>query len=176
MTNPYYTHRKHLKKELNSLNKKNKIKILEFGVGDGSSLIFNEFAKNNKNVKIEAFETDKDWLKKTKEKYELSNYKFFYVENWSDFLTEHKFTESYDLVFIDQSPWEARIKTLDILINKSSITILHDYDYFNKGFIDEIFDAGKKSFFGRYISENIKTKPFFKELPPTLVFLNSQNE
>ena len=150
MSDPYYTHRKYLKKELSLLDSKNKLKILEFGVGEGSSSIFNEFALNNKNIKIEAFETDKAWLDETKEKYELDNYKFTHIDNWNDFLIEKNFQENYDLIFVDQSPWEARVKTLDILINKSSVTILHDYDYFNKGFIEELdsssFAASSSSF------------------------------
>lgn len=176
MSDPYYTHRKYLKKELSLLDSKNKLKILEFGVGEGSSSIFNEFALNNKNIKIEAFETDKAWLDETKEKYELDNYKFTHIDNWNDFLIEKNFQENYDLIFVDQSPWEARVKTLDILINKSSVTILHDYDYFNKGFIEDIFNVGEKSFFGKYLSKEINTKPFCEELPPTLIFTKNRHE
>lgn len=74
------------------------------------------------------------------------------------------------MIFIDQSPWESRIKTLDLLINKSNITILHDYDYYNKGLIENIFDVGDDSFFGKYLSKNISSEGFSDELPPTLIF------
>jgi hypothetical protein len=170
MYHPYYTHRPHLINSLNSLDKKKEINILEFGVGDGSSLIFNEFASKNKNFNIKAFETDKSWLDETKSKYELENYKFNYINNWDELLTENSFNKEYDLIFIDQSPWESRIKTLDLLINKSNISILHDYDYYNKGLIEDIFDVSEKSFFGKYLSKNISAQGFNEELPPTLVF------
>lgn len=171
MSHPYYTHRKYLFNSLNSLNIKDKINILEFGVGDGSSLLFHEFAYKNPNVNIKAFETDKLWIDQTKEKYSLSNYEFIFIDNWDTFLIEDNFKEdNYDLIFIDQSPWEARVKTMDLLIDKSKITILHDYDFFNKGYIEDIFDFGENSFFKKYISKNILLSGFHEELPPTLVF------
>jgi len=170
MSQEYYTHRKYLIKSLNSLSKKNKIKILEFGVGEGSSLVFNDFASKNKNFSITAFETDYWWLNQTKDKYELDNYKFNYVNNWNEFLIEENFKDNYDLIFIDQSPWEARIKTIDLLISKSKITILHDYDFYNKGIIENIFDVSQNSFFGKYLSKNISAEGFNEQLPPTLVF------
>lgn len=169
--NPYYTHRPYLTKYLNQLtNKKNKINILEFGVGDGSSAIFHDFALKNKNFNITAFETDNSWLNETKNKYELNNYKFNYINNWDEFLIEENFNDQYDLIFVDQSPWEARIKTIDLLIEKSNIIMLHDYDYYNKGVIENIFDVGQNSFFGKYLSKNILSQGFNDELPPTLVF------
>jgi hypothetical protein len=171
MNHPYYTHRKYLIDSLNSLSKNKKINILEFGVGEGSSLVFNEFALKNKNFNIMAFETDNSWLNETKNKYELDNYKFNYVNNWDELLIPENFNKEYDLIFIDQAPWEARIKTIDLLIEKSKIMILHDYDFYNKGVIEYIFDVGKDSFFGKYLSENILLQGFNEELPPTLIFL-----
>jgi cellulose biosynthesis protein BcsQ len=170
MSHQYYTHRKYLTDALNSLDKNKKINILEFGVGDGSSFVFNEFASKNKNFNIKAFETDKSWFEETKSKYELDNYEFIHINDWNELLVQNKFKDEYDLIFIDQSPWESRIKTLDLLINQSSILILHDYDFYNKGLIEDIFDTGENSFFGKYLSENISVKGFFEQLPPTLVF------
>lgn len=175
MSHPYYTHRKYLIDNLTSLsllnkNKNKKINILEFGVGEGSSLIFNDFASKNKNFNIKAFETEKSWFEETKIKYELDNYEFTHIDNWDEILTENYFNKKYDLIFIDQSPWESRIKTLDLLINKSNISILHDYDYYNKGLIEDIFDVGENSFFAKYLSKNISAQGFNEELPPTLIF------
>lgn len=173
MSNPYYTHRKHLINCLTTLtssSKKKKINILEFGIGEGSSSILNEFAFKNKNFNIQAFETEKSWFDDTSSKYKLDNYKFTYIDNWDEILKEENFNEQYDLIFIDQSPWESRIKTLDLLINKSNIAILHDYDYYNKGLIENIFDVGEDSFFGKYLSKNILSEGFNDELPPTLIF------
>ena len=176
MYHPYYTHRKYLINNLNLLSKKDQVNILEFGVGEGSSSILNDFASKNKNFNIEAFETDHLWLNETKNKYELDNYKFNHVNDWNELLVGENFNNEYDLIFVDQSPWEARIKTIDLLINKSTVTILHDYDFYNKGIVENIFDVGYNSFFGKYLSKNILSEGFNEELPPTLVFTKLQHE
>jgi hypothetical protein len=176
MYHPYYTHRKYLIEQLNLLSKKDHVKILEFGVGDGSSSVFNEFALKNKNFQITAFETDPIWLNKVKNEYELPNYNFNYIRDWNDLLLDKNFKDKYDLIFVDQSPWEARIKTIDLLIDKSEVIILHDYDYYNKGLIDNIFDTGQNSFFGKYRIKNFFLNGFHEELPPTLVFNKIKNE
>ena len=42
------------------------------------------------------------------------------------------FSKKYDLVFVDQAPWSARIDTIDFLTDKNtSVFILHDYDQYN---------------------------------------------
>lgn len=172
MSNNYYTHRAYLERELLSFDFNKKIKCLEFGTGDGSGLIFNKIAAENKNIFIQSYETDSNWLNETASKYGLDNYKFNYINNWDQFLVEENFTDNYDLVFVDQTPWEARIKTIDLLINKAKIIILHDYDFYNKGIIDDIYDIGEDSFFSRYISKGRKMIGYSELLPPTLVISN----
>ena len=126
----YYTHRKFLEKELEELCKFNRtVKCLEFGTGDGSASIFNKFAIKNKNILISAYDSDKTWLEETAKKYSSVNYNFYHVDSWDSILNKNLFGDTYDLVFVDQSPWEARIKTIDIFLNKTNIIILHDYDY-----------------------------------------------
>jgi hypothetical protein len=176
--NPYYTHRPYLIDCLNKLenkNKKQKVKILELGVGDGSSEIFNSFAQKNKNFSIKGFDNDKGWVDSMKSKFELKNYKFESIDSWQSFLDSCD-KSYYDLVFIDQAPWEARISSLDFFINKSDTIILHDYDYYNKGVIENIFDVSENSFFGKYLLENFSLKGFNEQLPPTLIFTKNQNE
>ena len=111
----YYTHRKYLKKELENLNKNIKTNCLELGTGEGSALIFEEYAKTNENVKISSYDTDFFWLNKTSEKYSLKNYIFTYINDWDSFLNKNIFEDKYDLIFIDQAPWEARIKSIDFV-------------------------------------------------------------
>ena len=165
----YYTHRPFLIKELEQLKNLPKVKILEFGVGDGSSLIFNEYASKYKHFNIQAYETDTNWLINMREKYQLNNYIFQSVENWESFLCSENFDNDYDLVFIDQAPWEARIQTLDLLAENARVTILHDYDFFNKGITPNIYEVGNNTFFEKY-NEKFIMENYHETLPPTLVF------
>lgn len=163
----FYTHRPFLIRELNKLKSKNSVKILELGTGDGSSLILNEFAKSCDNFDIQAFETDYSWFCNMKEKYETDNYRFTHIFNWNSFLAGD-FVEFYDLIFIDQSPWEARMQSFEFFKNSAGVIILHDYDYFNKGVIEDIYSVDEISVFGKY-RELFELENNFEILPPTLV-------
>jgi phospholipid N-methyltransferase len=176
MKNDFYTHREFLERELSKLNYKNKIKCLEFGTGDGSALIFSKFAKLYKNIEIKAYETNKEWLEITYQKYKLENYTFNFIENWDSFLENQNFDEIYDLVFVDQSPWEARIKTIDKLRNNAKIIILHDYDYYNKNIITDIYSVGEGSFFHKRYGEYFNFVCESEILPPTLIMYNKNIE
>jgi len=174
MTDPYYTHRPFLEEELIKLSKKKKkIKILEFGVGHGSSYLMKEFATKYKNFNINAYENDANWLHSMKCEYESDNYIFNKVESWDILLKLKNFKSKYDLVFIDQSPWEARIQTLDLLRSKASVFIIHDYDYYNHdifkaGKITNIYELENGNFFKKY-EDDFDITNHYETLPPTLV-------
>ena len=144
----YYTHRPYLIEELKSSPKR----ILEFGTGIGSAKILHAYAKKNPNVRIEAFENDQQWLEKMKHKYSLPNYVFNYVASWED---DVRFDGSYDLAFIDSAPWDSRIKMLELVKNKASTIIIHDFDYF--GNIWEKYEG------------IFNVIPHTEKMPPTLV-------
>jgi hypothetical protein len=128
--NPFYTHQEFLRKILDSFDYKKKIKCLEFGSGDGSSIIFNEYCKKYKNLTTSCYEHDVEWLASMKTKYELDNYSFNVVDwNTIDY-TELK-KQKYDLIFVDQGDWDARITTIDSLKECAKYIILHDYCYYN---------------------------------------------
>lgn len=168
----YYTHRPYLKKELESMKKNIKTNCLELGTGDGSALIFAEYAKSNKNVTITAYDSDYHWLNKTKETYALENYTFNHTNNWAEFFSQNKFNETYDLVFVDQAPWEARIKSIDTLKDKSKVIILHDFDYFNIGVCDDIYSVNEGSFFHTKYGKDFDLFAYHEQLPPTLIMKN----
>jgi len=170
--NGYHTHREYLKKELESLNKNIKTECLEFGTGDGSALIFGEYAKLNKNVTITAYDNDYNWLNKTSKIYGLDNYKFTHVNNWDEFFSENNFNMVYDLVFVDQSPWEARIKSIDLIKDKSKIIILHDFDYFNIGICEDVYSVKDGSYFHTKYGDDFELIGFHEQLPPTLIMKN----
>lgn len=156
-TEAYYTHRPYLSRELSRL--KDQAKILELGVGHGSSLLIHNYCKDN-NCFATSFETNKQWFDDMKEQYQLMNYKFNLIESWSNF--DEIFIDSfYDLVFVDQSPWEARIDSMDYLASKSNVIILHDYDYYQREVDSKIFE-------NRY-GDIFKIEYNDIELPPTLV-------
>lgn len=167
--NEFYTHRPYLIRELNKLLKKKNVRVLEFGIGDGSSEIFYYYTKMYSNIKVIGFENDFNWYNKIKSKYENSNYTFEYVSDWNLYLNEYNFLNCYDLIFIDQNPWDARIKTLDMLKNISSTIILHDYDYYNKELIENIYSVGEHSFFDKY-HNSFNLESFYETLPPTMIF------
>jgi hypothetical protein len=171
--NPYYTHQKYLTKELERLDYSNPVIALEFGVGDGSSSVFKSFAKRFPNLWVEAYETELVWVRDMATKYTVDNYRFHHVDTWDGFLDTHLFDKVYDLVFVDQSPWEARIKTIDTLKNKTKVFVLHDYDYYNKGVINDLYCVASGSFFGdRYGDDFILQGN--NEYPGTLIMRNKR--
>lgn len=169
--NAYYTHREFLIRELDKLDYTKEVNILEFGTGDGSAEILFEYAKKYPNLKIKAFDNDKDWLSSMMNKYSLPNYVFEFVNDWDDMLNSYNFLEKYDLLFIDQAPWEARISTLNKLGEFSSVVIIHDYDYYNKGITPQIYNVGVGSFFEKY-NNKFTLEGNHNKLPPTLILTN----
>lgn len=171
--NDYYSHQEFLLKELDKLKSKEKVNCLEFGTGNGSSSLFKNFADIHPNSQIRAFESDYQWFISMSSKYQSQNYKFHYVFDWTHYLDQKKFNNIYDLVFIDQKPWEARIKTIEKLHDRVKIFILHDYDFYNKGVYDkDIYSIGNGSFFHQKFSKNFTMESHFKILPPTLILRN----
>lgn len=169
--NPFYTHRNYLENELNKIIKNETVKCLEFGTGDGSAVIFKKFIDMYDNIKVHCYESDEKWLQQTKEKYESENYTFEHVQSWDGFLLSYKPNETYDLVFVDQSPWEARIKTIDKMVDNAKIIIIHDYDYYNKNTINPYVNDNN-SFFGKKYGDKFELYDYYELLPPTLVMYN----
>ena len=166
MINPYYSHRPHLIKLLDSLDYTKSVTCIEFGVGYGSSEIFNEYCLKYPNLTTYAYETDRVWYDEIALKFQNKNYIFQHLDNWD--ILDYDALPSVDVSFIDQSPWEARIKSLDNMAFKSQHILIHDYDYFNKGIVDDIFDVSEKSFLGKYIN-HFNIHAYYKELPPTVI-------
>lgn len=177
--NQFYTHQQFLREILNSFNYEKNVTCLEFGSGDGSSSVFNEYTKKYDNLNVYCYEHDKEWLKNMESKYSSSNYTFNVVDwNTIDY-TELK-KNKYDLIFVDQGDWDARIKTIDELKDCAKYIILHDYCYYNgfRGY--EIPEHEKESaltlnsgsfFFERY-GNNFNLRGEIELFPPTLILEN----
>lgn len=176
--NPYYTHQEYLIKILDSLDYTKNIKCLEFGSGDGSSSIFNKYVKKN-NMSVRCFEHDTEWLNTMIEKYRIPNYEFNEVK-WEDFNYNSIKNEIYDLVFVDQGDWDARITTIDELKKVSKYIILHDYCYYNGFRGSSIPDVDKEcalnvnedSFFYKKYNEDFELISEHTLFPPTLIMKN----
>jgi hypothetical protein len=178
----YYTHQKYLKEELNKLPQN--AHVLELGVGGGSSSLMSDFCLKNLSCKVQGFETSNQWLKETEKKYGLSsNYTFTYLSSW-DLLESHLDIKNniYDLVFVDQSPWKARIDSIKLLSSCTKVFILHDYDTFNteKWHKSEGLTVQSKNirvnddstYLGLTFGEKFILEDNFEILPPTLVMRN----
>lgn len=177
--NTFYTHREYLKTTLESFDYSKRVTCLEFGSGDGSSSIFNEFAKKHKNIEIHCFEHNEKWLNNMREKYQMENYVFSLVD-WGKLDYNTFESDYYDLVFIDQGDWDSRIKTIDELKDKVKYFILHDYCYYNgfrgsvlkNGDREKALGIGENTFFYEKYNNDfdmiVKTELF----PPTLILKN----
>jgi hypothetical protein len=170
--NPYHSHRKCLIREMDNLDYTNKIVCLEFGVGDGSSPIFKNFLKKHENLMVHSYENNRSWYKRVSRKYSTPNYFFHYAPSWDLLWGEGGFNGIYDLVFVDQSPWEARIETIEQLKGNTRLFILHDYCYYNKGVVDDIFSVGEGSFFYEKFHDDFALEGDNDKYPPTLMLRN----
>lgn len=108
-----------------------KPKVIELGIGYGSTPIITELSHYS-----EHYETDNDWLDKFIS-YQNENHKFFKVSNvgkldglemynifeWKD---NYIFEKEWDIAFIDNAPGESRQTNLLKLANKCKFIICHD--------------------------------------------------
>jgi hypothetical protein len=164
--NAYYTHQEYLTAELNKLDYTKPVKVLEFGTGDGSSSIFQSFANRYFNLMIISYESDYGWFINMSKKYPANNYHFHQITSWDEL---NGFVGNFDLAFVDAGPdFAARIKIIDSIKNYVKVIILHDYDFYNKGVIEDIFSVKKGSFFEKYLNE-FTLKGHHEILPPTLI-------
>lgn len=123
--------------------------IIEFGCGYNSTEMLHEICKATNRTLI-SIDDDSDWLKRFMDMYKGDGYeednsgwhKFYYVPgklnvvhdpialHWVQFLNDFFLlqTMDFELAFIDQSPWQARIETINRIKDKVKFIILHDCD------------------------------------------------
>lgn len=115
--------------------------IIECGCGNSSTILIKELIKNTNRILI-SLESNLEWYNKFKH-LENDNHKLFYIdignednENtgkyWTNFIKNNNFINglSFDICFIDQSPWTARTYTMNYFKNICPYLIVHDVDYF----------------------------------------------
>lgn len=129
MNSEYTTHEPVLKKILSMVD--NKKPILELGCGYGSTPILHDFCIKNK-IKLYTLENNKEWISKIIDEYKENEFHIYdNVINWEQDLKKYLIYD-YSLVFIDQSPWDARTLSLNYFKEKTDYIMIHDCDYFPK--------------------------------------------
>lgn len=125
-TNDYATHQP----VLCEMVRRTQGPVIEFGCGFGSTPLLHELCEQSQR-KLITLESNKEWLLKFEDKYASSTHKFIHVRDWDVILREPEIVNTrWDIVFVDQTPWEARHKTILRLKDTCQYVILHDCDYF----------------------------------------------
>jgi hypothetical protein len=178
-TNPYGTHQP----VLYEICSQTEGPIIEFGCGNGSTDLLHEICKKQKRLLI-SVDDNESWLRKYSQKYLGDGYendnsgwhKFFFVagkngndhqncDHWISFLDNAPLLKEidFDVCFVDQSPWQARLETIKRLRSKSRYIILHDCDFFPEHNIAGrtiVHADGKNNIPGTYVFDDIIT--YFK--------------
>lgn len=128
MSDPYGTHKEFLNKLL-ELNNEDNLPILELGSGYGSTPILHKHCTEN-SIRLKTLDNNLSWLSKMQGEYAENEYhQYTKVHNWEESLKE-LVNEKYFLVFVDQSPWEARTLSIELFKSISQFVMVHDCDYF----------------------------------------------
>ena len=130
----FYTHQPILRFYANQATKP----ILELGCGEGSTRILHEICQQ-RGLELVTVENNAEWMAKYQD-LKTNWHRFCAVPNngdhnaWEATLRSNGFHEKdWGLVFVDQSPWEARTMSLNLLKNQTDIMVIHDVDYFPEG-------------------------------------------
>lgn len=128
--------------------------VIEFGCGEGSTVMLHELCKATKRRLI-SVDNNPGWLARYRDKYQTDWHRFYLVppdgctgayhdcQHWDPFLKA--MTESaihWGVVFVDQAPWEARTKTILAMKPRCDYIVLHDSSYFPEnpdGLTENIF-------------------------------------
>jgi hypothetical protein len=126
--------------------------VLEFGIGHGSTGLLRHILSDSDRMLV-SIEDNLEWFRKMKSIYpERANHRYIYLQpkedgsHWKDFLASYTHPNKISIAFIDQSPWEARVWTLEALLDKTEYCMIHDADYFcggpdKPGMLGHITDA-----------------------------------
>jgi len=112
--------------------------VLELGCGHGSTHLLHAYCEKA-NRPLLTVENDYDWMSKFLH-YQTKDHQFMSVGKaidhedgspWNIFL-DSKIAQStrWGLVFIDQSPWNGRTRSIQKLKDNGDILLVHDADFF----------------------------------------------
>ncbi len=104
--------------------------VAEFGCGNGSTPLLHKFCARQ-GRQVVTFETDAKWLKKLSGSFRSEHHRFIEVASWKNILDHPMMRRiGWGLVFIDQTPFEARLLTVNALRDLPAYFVIHDCDYF----------------------------------------------
>lgn len=180
--------------------------IIEFGCGNGSTDLLHELCQSQGRVLI-SLDDNMGWQDKYRKKYKGRGYeknnkgwhKLYFVpgkdlekkesaKHWEVFLDNFELLDdiTFDVCFIDQSPWLGRVVTLNLMKERARFVIIHDVDYFA---VHGIFGKVKKPTGNRIPGEFDFSDVFKKYMvyfpegrwpgrtgPPTLLGTNFEEE
>lgn len=170
---PYATHQKYLAHYI----KKTTGDIVEFGTGHGSTGFILDLIKGT-GRKLLSLENDRKWYHKMIELYPPNDdHSYIFVKDWKEELAKLD-KNAYSIVFVDQSPWEARMWTMEYFLDTAEYILIHDVDYFPK---HELFGKCLGSFSFDFSDKFKKWQVYYPEQPwpgptgpPTLVGTNKE--
>lgn len=148
-TDPYGTHSPFLK----YYTEITKGDVLEFGTGHNSTGVILETIRGT-GRKLISFEHNREWYLKMREIYPPNEFHtYIFVETGNSVAEETSWElvistirqQDWSVVFIDQSPWEARVTTMKHFLGHAEYLLIHDVDYFARNNIfgtikDEVLD------------------------------------
>ena len=122
--NAFYTHQPALLKALEISTGP----VLELGCGDGSTELLHKYCKKH-NRELISVESDYDWMSPYIEKFNSTDHKFRYTNDWAT-ISDEMSGKHWGLVFIDQNSWDGRAYSFKKLQDSADYLVLHDCDYF----------------------------------------------
>lgn len=169
----YYTHQKFLDFYLKNTTGP----ILELGTGLGSTSVATKYINDDRF--LVSVDNNIEWIEKMKQDYpESNNHKYVYTTNWNETINTLT-TINWSIVFIDQSPWEARVLAYSAFKNIADYVIIHDVDYFPKrGIFGTMISETEFDFSAEFKNWKLyyPEKPWPSPTgPPTLVGTNRDN-
>jgi len=178
--NPFATHRP----VLWAVASRTRRPLLEFGCGEGSTPLLDR-AASLCNVPLITLDTDQAWLERYSRSLASPLHEFRLVSSWEEELASEEWDGGrYGVVFVDQSPWEARATTVRRFSHSADYVVLHDCDYLpSHGLLGESIapivgphDPGKRSYAEvfKHFKEFFPPEPWpLRETgPPTLLASN----
>jgi hypothetical protein len=145
------------------------MRILEFGSGYFSTPLLHKIGKKLGHH-IATFENNVDWVKEWTSDSQIpvefdDQHTVEIVEDWQKLLQEIPRTY-YDVIFIDQAPWEARHWTIEALRDYADFFVIHDSDM-HPGYEIDYDDHFQ------YYTTYMPDKPYpYESGPPTLLGSN----
>lgn len=96
-----------------------KRKVVEFGVGDGSTPYLHDYCKS-KGRELISYENNEEWFKKFKH-YKSKTHQLVLVQQWSDIEID-----DIGVLLIDHAPGERRKEDIKKFADKAWIIVCHD--------------------------------------------------